>query len=185
MNYKKLVLLSVMGFVLTPLATRAEAKTETFSCNVAHFIRDNGAELRSASILIRNADLVNSVNVERITIRNTFGNVIHDSGPAAGVAFPLNTDFVPALDISVVPPGATYYIRTNNIWGNNALPVSAGNNQAGQSMSATVQISKHGKKDLVFVSTRPRSRERLVTQTGAVEGAERSSDSATCVRIDD
>ncbi|MES2353653.1 MAG: hypothetical protein V4568_04465 [Pseudomonadota bacterium] len=185
MNYKKLVLLSTMSCILAPLTAQAEIKTETFTCNVVHYVRKNVAELRSTSILIRNADLVNAVTINRLTIRNVFGTVVHDSGPAAGVPIPLNTDFSPDLDISVVPPGASYYLRTNNIWGNNSLPVSAGNNQAGQFMSATVQVSKNGKKNLVSVSTRPRARERIVTATGAIEGIEHSSDSVTCTRIDD
>jgi len=185
MKYKKLVLLSTMSCILAPLAAQAEIKTETFTCNAVHYVRKNVAELRSTSILIRNADLVNSATIERLTIRNVFGNVVHDSGPAAGVPIPLNTDFSPDLDITVVPPGASYYLRTNNIWGNNGLPVSAGNNQAGQFMSVTVQVSKKGKKSLIYVSTRPRARERLVTQTGVTEGIEHSSDHVPCTRTDD
>lgn len=177
--------LSALSLALAPAAVPAAPKTQTLACNVSHFVRAGGTEMRSASIVVRNYDLANAATVERITIRNVFGAVVHDSGPAAGVPIPLNTDFAVPLDITTVPPGASYYLRTNHLWGNNSLPAADGGNEAGQAMSAVVQVSKEGKEDLLVVSTRPRSRERISTPIGANEGAERSGDSAVCTTLAD
>jgi len=71
--------------------------------------------------------------------------VVQDSGPAIGVPHPLNTDVVPAQDITVVPPGASFY---------------AGNQQ-GLSMSVEVEFSKEGRPDLMQVGASMRERRQL------------------------
>jgi hypothetical protein len=185
MKLGKAIWFSALSLALAPAAVLAAPKTQTLSCNVAHFVRAGGTEMRSASIAVRNNDLSNPATIERITIRNVFGAVVHDSGPAAGVLIPLNTDFAVPLDITTVPSGASYYLRTNHIWGNNSLPAADGGNEAGQAMTAVVQVSKEGKEDLLVVRTRPRSRERIITPAGASEGAERSSDSGACTKLPD
>ena len=177
--------LSALSLALAPAAVPAAPKTQTLACNVVHFVRAGGTEMRSAAILVRNYDLSNSATIERITIRNVSGAVVHDSGPAAGVLIPLNTDFAVPLDITIVPPGASYYLRTNHIWGNNSLPAADGGNEAGQAMSAVVQVSKEDKEDLLVVRTRPRSRERSLVAPAFPEGAERSSDSGPCTKLPD
>jgi len=175
-------LTAVAVLLLAPvLAFAAPIKTQTLVCGGAHHIRNGGAEMVSTAYNFRNADLVNPMTVERVTIRNVFGVVVHDSGPAAGVPHPLNTDFAVPLDITVVPPGGAYYLRTGMIWGVFGLPVASGNNEAGQSMTATIQVSKVGKKELAIVGANTRARERITLPTGVVnEGAERSRTSISC-----
>ena len=142
----------------------------------------SGAGLAGSRISFHNADLQNAVTISRMTFRNFFGVVVHDSGPAVGVPHPLNTDFTPFVDITFVPPGANYYVRTNHIWGNNPLPAEAGGNQAGQSMSVTIKASVQGDKDLFRVVGSPRIRERLVDGT---EGAEHTRGTSLCFKLDD
>jgi hypothetical protein len=185
MKLGKAIWFLALSLALAPAAVPAAPKTQTLACNVSHFVRAGGLELRSTAILVHNYDSGNAATVERITIRNVSGALVHDSGPAAGVLIPLNTDFAVPLDITTVPSGASYYLRTNHIWGNNSLPAADGGNEAGQAMSAVVQVSKEGKEELLVVRTRPRSRERIITPTGANEGAERSSDSGSCTRLPD
>lgn len=184
-NYTRAFVISVAGILLAPGLALAGSKNQTFLCGAAHHLRVGGTEIRSTAINFRNIDLENPAVIERITIRNTHGAIVHDSGPAAGVPHPLNTDYAAPLDITVVPPGGSYYLRTGHIWGNNALPITAGSGEAGQSMSAVVEVSKEGKKKLFSVGTRARARDRVVSPTGvASEGAERSSNSGDCELID-
>jgi len=146
-------------------------------------VRNAGAELHSAAISVRNPDTAHAASIERLTIRNGYGDIVHDSGPAAGVAHPLNTDFTPPLDITVVPPGASYYLQTRHIWGLDGLPPSAGGAQAGFLMSATLEIAKANRKVPVFVGRRDTVRERPASAP-PVEGPERSSSAIACVRLD-
>lgn len=147
----------------------------TIVCSAVHFLRAGGTELRSTAISLGNLDLVNPTTVERITIRNAFGDVVHDSGPATenNNPHPLNTDFSGGLNITVVPPGASYYIATTHIWGFVGIPDMP---EAGQSMSARVQFSKEGKAALFVVGGNNRTRQ-------APNGAERARDSIQCTEV--
>jgi len=178
----------VMGFLLGGLLflpTAVWAKTVKTRCSSAHSVRLNGMELRSTSVIFNNGDLDNSTTIQRLTIRDFFGNVVHDSGPALGVLHPLNTDFDPDVDITVIPPGATFYIRTNHIWGNNPIPIALGGNSVGQSMSVTVEASKEGNPNLFVVGVRPRSRERIfdVSTGNFAEGKEASTNDGICFKV--
>jgi hypothetical protein len=155
----------------------------TLVCSAVHFVRaEGGTELRTTVISLRNLDLVNSTTVERITIRNAYGDVVHDSGPATGQPHPSNTDFTPPLDITLVPAGANYYLATNHIWGINDIPPQTGQTpveaaQGGQNMSATVQFSKEGKPALFVIGGSTRSRDRFAPR------AERSRGSIQCTEV--
>jgi hypothetical protein len=168
---KRVAALCLSSLALVP--AYSFAADGTVVCNTVHFVRFQGAELRSTAIDLRNVDLVHPTTVERITIRNAFGDVVHDSGPATAREHPRNADFTPALDITVVPPGASYYLTTNHIWGNNGIPDVP---QTGQSMSATVQFSKEGKAALFVVGGNNRTRE-------FPNGAEKSRDDSQCTRV--
>lgn len=152
-------------------------------CSATHFVRaEGGTELRTTKISLRNLDLVYPTTVERITIRNAYGDVVHDSGPATGQAHPLNADFTPALDITVVPAGANYYLATNHIWGSNDIPPQSGQTpleaaQGGQNMSATVQFLKEGNAALFVIGGSTRSRDRFTPR------AERSEGSIQCTEV--
>jgi len=179
-KYTPVLASSLAALLIAPLASAAP-KTQTVFCGSSHHVRVGGAEQISTALNFRNADLVNAMTVDRITIRNVFGVVVHDSGPAAGTPHPLNTDFATPLDITVVPAGASYYLRTNMIWGNASLPPASGGNEAGQSMQATVQVTKDGKKELAIVGANVRARERITLPTGLVnEGAEHSRNGVNC-----
>src|SRR5881628_3460909 len=84
------------------------------------------------------------------------------------------------------PPGATYYLSTNHIWGNNPIPGPAGNAQGG-AMSVVVEFSKDGSRDLVVVGSGLRDRQRffIFTPTGPipVQGTELSRDRLICVDV--
>jgi len=165
---KRVAALCFSSLALLPAYSLAAGGT--IVCSAVHFLRAGGTELRSTSISLRNLDLVNPTTVERITIRNAFGDVVHDSGPATGAPHPLNTDFSGGLDITVVPPGASYYIATTHIWGFGGIPDMP---ESGQSMSATVRFSKEGNGALFAVGGENRTRQ-------APNGAERARDSSQC-----
>jgi hypothetical protein len=166
-------------------APAVAASDVTLYCGLSHFVRIGGTEQASAALVFHNADLKNAVTIKRLTFRNVFGAVVHDSGPAVGIAHPLNTDFAAALDVTVVPPGANYYLRTNHIWGNNPLPLAAGGNEGGQSMSVTVTVAKEGERRLFQLVVAPRIRERTFNGNSFVEGIEHSRSVSQCTRIDD
>jgi len=146
-------------------------------CGAFHFIRP-GLEIGTTSINFRNADLENEATIERLTIRDSAGDVVWDSGPATGVPHPLNTDYVPPRNFTTIPPGASYYIATNHMWDNNVLPAG---NQEGQSLTAVVEYSKRGDPDLLFVGGSLCVRQ--LTTAGTPSGIEHSRVSATCARV--
>lgn len=145
----------------------------TFVCGGVHFIRAAGTEARSTVISLRNLNLATAATVERITVRNAYGDVVHDSGPAAGTLHPANTDFSPALDITVVPPGASYYLATSHIWPLGELP----DPQTGQNLAVSVQFSTVDNPALFVVEANTRTRDT------APPRAERSRDSSVCTRL--
>ena len=176
-----LMLTVVVGALLVSVAGAAEGEQGErglVRCGSIHTVRSNnagGLELFTGTVTFRNFDLQEALVIERLTFRNVFGTVIHDSGPAIGVPHPLNVDFVPALDITVVPPGASYYLSTNHIWGNSLIPGDGGNQQ-GNSASIVIEFSKAGKIDAAKFTASLRAR-RLLTvfsPTGplAVQGEE-------------
>jgi len=179
---KRIAALCFSSLALLP--TYSFAGGGTVVCSAAHFVRAGGSELRSTAITLSNLDLANLATIERITIRNVYGEVVHDSGPATGQPHPANTDFAPPLDITVVPPGANYYLWTPHIWGFNSIPPQIGEDpisaaQGGFTMSATVQFSKEGKAALFVVESFGLNRERFF---GGL-GAERSRNSLQCTEV--
>ncbi len=171
---------------LLSVSTADAAQTTKVGCGAIHALRNSDSEILTGTISVRNIDLANAVTIERLTYRNFFGDVVHDSGPAIGVPHPLNADFTPPQDITVVPPGATYYLSTNHIWENNPIPGPAGNAQGG-AMSVVVEFSKDGSRDLVVVGSGLRDRQRffIFTPTGPipVQGTELSRDRLICVDV--
>jgi hypothetical protein len=178
---KRMMLILLAGLVMAPSAAWAKTRAET--CVVPHFVRNGGNELRSAVIIFTNADPRHTATIERFTIRNLFGDVVHDSGPAIGVPLPLNTDLSPPLDVTEVPPGATYYLHTRFVWGLDSIPGPGGNGQ-GFTMAATVEWSKKGDSDLFKISVRPRSRVRVQLSDGSFrEREETSSNDSLCFEV--
>jgi hypothetical protein len=172
------------GALLVPLIGLARGDgNETTRCSAAHFVRFvpsiNVNELRQAVIHFSNGDLENPVVIERLTVRNAAGAVIHDSGPKIGVPHPLNTAFAPPLDITTVPPGATNSLGTFHLFGNGDVP---GGFAAGAALAITVEVSKPGKRRLFVVHTRESVRERILTPILTL-GAERSANAAHCFRV--
>lgn len=180
---KCLPAVALLMFTSLPLHGLADS-VQAVTCSGAHFVRAGGTELRSTGIVFRNADVANAVTIERLTIRSAYGQVIHDSGPAIGVPHPVNPDFsvdlAGGLDITVVPPGANYFLGTTHIWGVNNIP---GGLSQGFLLAVTVEASKAGRPELFAVETRVRSRELVAGPAGLVERAERSSDSGSCTSV--
>lgn len=167
----------------------AWAHTERLRCGIAHFTRLGGAEMRTGVVVFNNGDLENPATIERFTIFDFFGNVAHDSGPAIGIPHPLNTDFASPVDITVVPPGATFYLSTNHIWDTIPIPFDPTNptlngNERGQSLSVVVEVSKEGKPGLFEVHGRNRSRQRFQPTPGVfTQGGELSSNIIRCFPV--
>ena len=176
--------LLLAGLLFVPPAAWAVAEIGKVRCTIPHFLRfpsSSGTEIRSSVVVFNNGDLVNPTTIQRFTIQNFFGGVVHDSGPAVGVPHPLNTDFTSPVDITVVPPGATFYLTTNHIWDNTEV---TGGNEQGFAMSAVVEFSKEGGRDLFSVRGRARTRQRIQISPGVFgQGIELSSNLLHCFTL--
>ena len=173
---KRWMLILLVGLMMAPAAAWAKTRAET--CVVPHFVRNGGNELRSAVIIFTNADLKNTATIERFTIRNLFGDVVHDSGPATGIPLPLNVDLSPPLDVTEIPPGASYYLHTRFVWGKDSIP---GGNGQGFTLQARLEWSKKGNSDLFRITVRPRARVRFQRSDGSFgEKGETSSTDSLC-----
>ena len=176
---QRLFLLFLVGLFLVPSV--ANAATGRFMCTSAHFVRFGGTELRETIYTFLNGSKTQPATIERLTIRNAFGSVVHDSGPAIGVPHPLNTDFDPDEDITVIAPLTAFYFKSSHIWGLFSIP---GGNRQGFVMSSVVEISTEGKMDLFRVLTQRRVRERITNPDGSVrQGEERTNARTYCYRI--
>src|SRR6266705_2165396 len=82
----------------TPAA--AAAKSGRIVCGAVHTPRYFGTEMLDTTIGFRNANPDSSVTISRLTIRNSFGDVVHDSGPATLVPHPVNADYPGGLDLT-------------------------------------------------------------------------------------
>ena len=157
-----ILLLLLVGLVIVPRVDAAKRRTKVTRCAIAHFFRNVGAEMVFTIIEFNNGDLTGTVRIDRITIRNSFGDVVWDSGPAIGVSHPLNTDYTPPLDITSVPNGATYYLPTTAIWGLFAVNT----NQEGFHMSVTVQWSTLGSTSKFKIMAERTARVRIDNGNG-------------------
>jgi hypothetical protein len=195
---KRAIVLLAAAAVLLLLPPSASAQlfqgTGVIRCGWGHFVRNgridslpNAQELRLSAIFFDNGDPENSATIQRITIRDFFGNVVHDSGPDIGVPHPLNTDFSPPVDITVVPPLAAHYLVSTHIWGNNNVPDLASTNPSGRegfSLSITVHVTKPGRSALFAVRGRVLTRQRLPAAAGGFFlGAETASNILGCFQI--
>jgi len=169
-----LLFVSLLVFV----AQVGAAATERRNCRAQHLVRFDGTELIYTTISLRNANAAHDVTIERLTFRDFFGVVVHDSGPAIGVPHPLNSDIAPPHDITVVPRGASFYLRTQHIWGRDPIP---GGDQRGYNMTAVIEFSTKGNPALFFTSMNGVTRER--DPETMAEGAQRSSYSESCVDV--
>src|SRR5207247_2605469 len=147
----------VMAGVLTLVSVGAAGvRSGEVGCGGVHAVRSNPSiglsEMFYTSIAVRNHNTLESVTIQRITIRDAFGATVFDGGPATSTPFPPNRDFSISgepLDITVVPPSTTHYLATKDIWGDSPIPSG---NQNGNSLTINLQFSTLGKSDLVFVS---------------------------------
>lgn len=178
------VLASLTALALAPIL--ASAATQTFQCGMNHYIRAGGSEIVTGTITVRNTDLTHTATIQRLTIRDGNGNVLHDSGPLTPLPLPLNTDFPNTAplgkDITHVPPGGAVYLRSNHLWGNNGLPSGAAGNEAGQLMSASVVVTKEGQKSALAVHATQRLRTRAAGSTPGsfIETDTRASSTLAC-----
>jgi len=164
-----------------------EQPTGATRCYGVHFVRGvaPGDEIQFSVIFFNNADLANAATVQRVTIRDDLGVVIHDSGPRTVVPHPLATAPIPAIDITTVPPGATYGLSTTDIWGFNTIPSQIG--RGTRSLSITAEVTKAGDPKLLSVHARQIVRQRFVSPTPPFVftglGAERSNTDSTCFSV--
>jgi hypothetical protein len=154
-------------------------------CGGVHTPRLQSAEMFDTTVGVRNANVERpaDVRITRLTVRDFFGNVVDDFGEAATPARPIptNKDIPPSFnfDVSTVPPGASYYLTTTNIYGNNFMPTIPG---GGNNISIAVEFTTSGDPDLVFVGGSLRVRE-LVGGVGGTQGQEHSRIAITCQRL--
>jgi hypothetical protein len=150
-------------------------------CYAAHFVRSGGSEMRFTVFTFSNGDTQNPATIERITFRGPHGNVLSDTGPKVGVPHPLAGAPVPPRDITIVPPGGSYFLATSDLWGFNPIPEVPGTDI----ISVQVEVSKAGKRSLFQVSARESARDRIQTgPTNFATGAERAANSAPCFAVD-
>jgi hypothetical protein len=161
-------------------ALQPGAPTGTTRCYAVHFVRNGGDEVHFTVLFFNNGDLQNHAVVERITIRDDLGNTLHDSGPKIGTPHPFATAPIPPLDITNVPPGATFGLSTSDIWGFNSIPQLGGGTR---SISMTAEVTKAGDPKLFTVHARQIARQRVVLPTGATVAAERSNNDSTCFSV--
>lgn len=193
--------LIVAGLALLP--SLAIAETQIIRCHASHVVRFSAppagpgipqpSELRLTVLFFSNGDLEHPAVIERLTVRNAFGAVLHDSGPKIGIPHPLNNVDGPvppaAKDITTVPPGGSFAIATTHTgtpaWGIGPIPGETTFSASGLSM--TVEVSKRGKPRLFAVSGRETTRERVfnpVTNTLFL-GGDISSNAIRCFRVRD
>lgn len=173
-----------MSLLFTASAAAA-AKQVRIVCGAVHTPRFGGTELLDTSIGVRNSNPAASVTITRLTIRNSFGRVVHDSGPAAFFPHPANTDYPGGLDITTVPPLASYYLTTTHIFGFGDVPGEE-TARGGNFMSSVVEFATEGDPSLVHVGASLRARERIETFPGSgafFHGAEKSRNPFRCDAI--
>ncbi len=185
---RRTLLILVSALLVLPSTVHA-AQTSKVMCGGFHLVRSTptGQELFSTAYSFRNGSLEAPLTILRLTIRNFFGSVIWDSGPAAPTPHPLNTDFpAPGVDITTVPPGATYYLGTNHIWGVNDVTGPDGPGQ-GNSISALIEYSTESKRDPVVIGASLRVRQRIFLAPfppgTPVQGIEHSRVTSSCVEV--
>lgn len=179
------VLLLLLLLIFPELALANDDNIARFTCGGVHFVRTDGTgglEIAMTTLTVRNLDTANSVTWRRLTIRNLFGAIIHDSGPVVGTPLPLNTDLPGGLDVTFVPPGAAFYLSTNHIFGNASVPGPAGQ---GNNLTTLIELSTtHGKLVEVVQTIRER---QLFSPLGAppFQGPTRTRDGRLCSRAQD
>jgi hypothetical protein len=187
----------IVAGVLLLLPAVAFADTIVFRCHAPHFIRaifttpanPEPNELRITIVHFNNADLQHEAVIQRLTIRDAFGTVRHESGPAVGVPHPLNLGI---QDITTVPPGGMFALATSDLWASSLPPfaVQPPLTLAQQffllgGLTMTVEVSKRGNPRLFAVHAAERVRQPPLAGGALVAGAERSARSSTCFRIRD
>ncbi len=164
-------------------ALQEGANSPATRCYAAHIVRSAGTEMRFTVISLNNGDTQNAAVIERLTIRDGDGTVLHDSGPKIGIPHPLAQGTIPARNFTIVPPGAHFAISTTDIWGFGIVPTHAG--RGNELISMQVEVSKPGKRSLFQVSSREITRERVLLPTGSFTvGAERAGTMAPCFPVD-
>ena len=177
---------ALVAVLWTAVGVAEAGQRGRFACGGVHAVRANPAtgvsEMFLTNVALRNLNDNDPVTIERITIRDPFGEVVYDGGPAIGAPFPQNTDFQPPLDVTVVPAGGAYYLWTKNIWGD--FPIPAGN-QHGFALTFVVQFSTPGSSDLVTGVASTVVRQRVTDTSGAFlgEGEEHTRVRGECTPI--
>ena len=191
----KLILLCGCVTALGALVPSSAAASRGVTiCEFAHFWRHvedpERRELGTTFLTFMNTDLDHEANILRLTIRDLYGEVVFDGGPksAANQALPKNmkVNLPDGLDISVIPPGATYFINSRDFFG--IFPIAStedaltGDNERGFTMQVRVEFKKKGPAKRFVVSAHSKFR-NLPGPTNNPDGEviERSRTDRTCV----
>ena len=161
-------------------ALQPPAPTGTTRCYGVHFVRNGGDEVQFSVLFFNNGDLQHWAVIDRITVRDDLGNLLHDSGPKIGIPHPLANAPIPPLDITNVPPGGTFGLSTSDLWGFNNIPQLAAGTR---SLSMTAEVTKDGDPKLFTVHSRQIVRQRVIGPTGPTIVTERSNTDSTCFSV--
>ena len=144
-----IIFLVLVGLVTVP--TVASAVLKKVKCPAEHFLDPMGTEIAFTCFSLQNGNVnpKRNVNWQRLTGRNLYGTVVHNS---VAPNLPVNTgvdDPDPVtnpngLNISPVPGGATYFICTTHIWGLASIPntgLDPGGNLQGTGMVFTIEYT--------------------------------------------
>ena len=141
---RRIVMFLLSGLLFVP--TAAWAGTKKAECIAPHYIV-NDRQLRWTALVFSNSDLVNPTTIERITVRNIFGDVFSDTGPATPDPHPSGPG---GTDISVVPPGGARVFTTLSVFGPNNLSTGR---HTGIPTTIVVEWSKEGDPARLFLRT--------------------------------
>jgi|SRR3990172_1824407 len=187
--------LIVAGVLLLPAV--AFADTVIFRCHAPHVVRGLGpsvpattspTELRFTLLFFSNGDLENAAVIRRLTWRDAFGTVRHDSGPNSPTGTPHPLVF--GVNITTVPPGGNFAFATTTLWGLAhppfAPPPASGLGIFLPAGSMTVEVSTEKPRHFL-VHARETVRQRITDPVTAPVsfGEERSSQVARCFRVRD
>jgi hypothetical protein len=164
-----------------------QAATQTFSCGMYHFVRNQNTEMITSAVVIRNLDAMFPATVMQITLRDIDGKIVHDSGPAVGIPHPRSFDFPNAhpngRDMTAVPPLGTSFLRSSQIWGTGPLPLEVGGPEMGQLLTAWIVVSKQGPRNALAVTASERVRSLAATPGGLRETDTRDNRATECQAV--
>ena len=171
----------VIALVLVFPALAYGDGVSTWVCPFPHARVGVFGELTTSQVNFTNVGK-ETATIEQFTIRDFFGDIVTDVGPSTGVPLPLNTDQLPPVDVTDIPPGANFYLESDHFFKKTSIP---GVPRLGFRMSATVKIRVEEDTDSIIVGglTRFREFDPNLGPPGGRETDSRTETVTKCVRL--